>query len=546
LDSNFTDFFGDGRSRLYSKTVRSIVGVKVRKLEAKAAQTTNFSIRDVHTKADILSRNFNLWLKSPQFSHVREELVAHLNENDEVRFMLQTSNIQVRQLPWHLWDILERYRNAEVSISAPNYRQVISPKTSKNQVNILAILGDNTGINVEKDRAILNSIPNSKTHFLVKPERKQLNDQLWEQPWDILFFAGHSRTEGETGIIYINDTDSLNIGELRYALKKAIASGLQLAIFNSCDGLGLAQELAELNIPQIVVMREPVPDEVAQEFLKYFIRFFASGKSFYLAVREARERLQGLESHFPYASWLPVICQNPAESPVSWQELSGIYNQSSQQQVQPKSNPKPTEQFVSVSNYFDNNEDIPFFQGMIGQSRLIIKYCDLTTLTADVIVSSDDTNFSMGGGVSKAILMAGGEKIWEEVRLKAPVGLGEIAITQAGYLKAQKIFHAAVLDRYQPELTNISLIQKVTKKCLQACDRLELHSIALPALATGAARLSPEESAFAMLSEIADHLRGSTSIALVIIVLYARPNLPSNTLSRFHDQVTKFMKNYKN
>lgn len=264
-----------------------------------------------------MSRNFNLWLKSPQFSHVREELVAHLNENDEVRFMLQTSNIQVRQLPWHLWDILERYPKAEISVSSPKFKKVTSVKVANNQVNILAILGDDDGINVEADRKILNSISAAKVKFLVKPNRQELNDQLWEKSWDILFFAGHSCTEGETGIIYINRTDSLTIDDLRCALKKAIAQGLQLAIFNSCDGLGLAQDLADLNIPQIIVMREPVPDKVAQEFLKYFLRSFSGGKSFYLAVREARERLQGWESQFPCASWLPVICQNIGGMPIT-------------------------------------------------------------------------------------------------------------------------------------------------------------------------------------------------------------------------------------
>lgn len=291
-------------------TYYGFIGVKVRKLEAKVAQTTNFSIRDVNTKAENLSQNFNQWLKSQQFSHVREELVAHLTENDEVRLIIQTSNIQLRQLPWHLWDILKRYPKAEISVSAPIFRQVTSAKVANNQVNILAILGDDEGINVEEDRKILNSIPGAKVEFLVKPNRQALNDQLWEQSWDILFFAGHSRTEGETGIIYINQTESLTIPDLRYALKKAIEKGLQLAIFNSCDGLGLAQDLADLNLPQMIIMREPVPDKVAQEFLKYFLRSFSGGQSFYLAVREARERLQGWEGQFPCASWLPIICQS--------------------------------------------------------------------------------------------------------------------------------------------------------------------------------------------------------------------------------------------
>ena len=70
-------------------------------------------------------------------------------------------------------------------------------------------------------------------------------------------------------------------------------------------------------------MREPIPDNVAHEFLKSFLEAFARGESFYLAVREAREKLQGLEDRYPCATWLPVICQNPAELPPTWSSLQG-------------------------------------------------------------------------------------------------------------------------------------------------------------------------------------------------------------------------------
>jgi CHASE2 domain-containing sensor protein len=88
--------------------------------------------------------------------------------------------------------------------------------------------------------------------------------------------------------------------------------------------LGLAYELEQLHIPQMIVMREPVPDKVAQEFLNYFLKAFANGDSLYLAERQARERLQGLEQEFPCASWLPVICQNPVEVPPDWLMLQGL------------------------------------------------------------------------------------------------------------------------------------------------------------------------------------------------------------------------------
>lgn len=268
-----------------------------------------------------LCDRLNQWLRAKSFLTIREEWLASVNPSDEVRVLIHAKDHQIWQLPWHQWDfLLKHYSQIEIGFSPLEYRE--PPKTQaplcRDKVNILAILGNSEGINIDEDRQYLTDLPGAETTFLVKPQRRELNDQLWQQHWDILFFAGHSRTEGQSGRIYLNTTESLTIGELSYALQNAIAGGLQLAIFNSCDGLGLARELEKLNIPQLIVMREPVPDEVAQEFLKYFLESFARDKSLYQAVQEARQRLQGLEEKFPCASWLPVICQNPATEPFRW------------------------------------------------------------------------------------------------------------------------------------------------------------------------------------------------------------------------------------
>ncbi|NJO31540.1 MAG: myosin kinase [Richelia sp. SL_2_1] len=111
------------------------------------------------------------------------------------------------------------------------------------------------------------------------------------------------------------------MAELRDSLQTAIQQRLQLAIFNSCDGLGIAAELESLHIPQVIVMREPVPDFVAQEFLKYFLEAFTNGRSLCIAVGYARRQLAMLEDDFPCASWLPVIVQNQLEMPPTWQSL---------------------------------------------------------------------------------------------------------------------------------------------------------------------------------------------------------------------------------
>ncbi|MDZ8224920.1 CHASE2 domain-containing protein [Nostoc sp. ChiVER01] len=268
-----------------------------------------------------LRSHLNHWLESESFWRIREKWLKHLMPNEEVRVLIRTASMQLEKLPWHLWDLLDRdYTKAEVALSIPELEQgtVLQTSTYRHKINILAVLGDKTGIDVDKDCELLKKLPNATTTFLTQPQRNQINDQLWNQPWNILFFAGHSKSEGETGRIYINDQDSLTIADLKYALRNAVTNGLQLAIFNSCDGLGLAQELQDLHIPQIIVMREPVPDLVAQAFLKHFLAAFSSGASLYIAVRTAREKLQGLEDKFPGATWLPIICENPAAIPMTW------------------------------------------------------------------------------------------------------------------------------------------------------------------------------------------------------------------------------------
>ncbi|MBW4594113.1 MAG: CHAT domain-containing protein [Brasilonema angustatum HA4187-MV1] len=291
------------------------------------ADVTHVSDADFYKLCEELQNQIDNWLDTEAFRNIDRQLRMRLSHDDEIRVIIQTEDNLLRKLPWHIWRFFRDYRLAEVALSPIEFEPESQTKSSAQRVRILAILGDSTGIDIDADKKLLSSLSNDvETVFLVEPKRPEIDEQLWDKRgWDILFFAGHSfsRNDGETGHIYINPTESLTIPQLKNALKTAIERGLQLAIFNSCDGLGLAQQLDDLHIPQMIVMREPVPDKVAQEFLKRFLRGFADGKSFYLAVREAREQLQGLETEFPGASWLPVICQNPAELPPRWIDLGG-------------------------------------------------------------------------------------------------------------------------------------------------------------------------------------------------------------------------------
>ena len=309
------------------------LGTPKRNSNSEIQKTTHADfINAVNQKAQELINNLNQWLNSETFRFIKEKLLAQLQLDEPVRIIIETDEPVLRRLPWYLWDLFNDFTKAEVAVSLPNYQRRSQVKQERSKVRILGILGDcshpitQKPIDIKVDQQLINNLPDVEAEFLLEPEREKINDQLWQQGWNILFFAGHSSSNeaGTTGKIYINSSESLTIEQLKYAVSQAIASGLQLAIFNSCDGLGIAFELAALHIPQTIVMREPVPDFVAQQFLKYFLHAYAGGKSLYLAVREARERLHGLEKDFPCASWLPVICQNPAEIPPTWQSLRGI------------------------------------------------------------------------------------------------------------------------------------------------------------------------------------------------------------------------------
>ena len=296
-------------------------------LEIDEAGITNVSQANFEQVCAQFCLDLNAWLTSRGFLRIERQMRSQLNTTEELQVIIETNNEQVRQLPWHCWDFFQDYPKAEMALSRLEYkRRKLSPtRTAREKVRILAILGNSTGIDLESESRFLRGLPDAETEFLVNPSRRDFNQQLWdERGWDILFFAGHSQSEGQTGRIYINEkpgNNSLTIEQLEESLNAAIDNGLKLAIFNSCDGLGLANALGKLHIPGIIVMREPVPNLVAQEFFRHFLTAFGSQRlPLYLAVRQARRRLQGVEDDFPGASWLPVLCQNPAAETMRWQD----------------------------------------------------------------------------------------------------------------------------------------------------------------------------------------------------------------------------------
>ena len=106
-----------------------------------------------------------------------------------MRLILRSSCRTLQRLPWYRWDLVENYGGVEIALSFPESENKSKKKyfQSAEKSQILAILGDSRGINIEEDRKTLAQLPGAEIHFLEEPERKEINDRLWEQTWDILF-----------------------------------------------------------------------------------------------------------------------------------------------------------------------------------------------------------------------------------------------------------------------------------------------------------------------------------------------------------------------
>lgn len=319
-----------GRDAKQSQSIE----LETRQIEIPAAQVHHASLHDCLGAADRLCNYLRQeWFESWQFQTLKEWIKGRSpslsNTSLPIFFEFETGDrdrdVLLRRLPWSSWDLFSELSYAEATLGIAYAHPV--PSHLKN-IKVLAVFGsDEGGIDLESDRHFVNQLQQCGAEIddLSRPEPNEFDAKLVRNPYDLLFFAGHSYTQDhqQDGELLLKPGTFISIDDLLPGLQVAVQNGLKLAIFNSCDGLGLANKLlTKTHIPAVVVFREPVPDEVARCFLQYFLQEFSSGTPLFLCARKARNQLRFLEKRSPHplpcASWLPVVCQNPSQSELIW------------------------------------------------------------------------------------------------------------------------------------------------------------------------------------------------------------------------------------
>ena len=183
-------------------------------------------------------------------------------------------------------------------------------------------------------------------------------------------------------------------------------------------------------------------------------------------------------------------------------------------------------------------DDGPASEGevyVIDQRHLEVSFGDIARERVEAWVSSDDTDLSMGGGVSASLRAAAGEGVRAEARAFGKHAPGDVLVTSAGDLPGRFILHALTIGAGQ----SLSLIVMPTPETIRRClsgirdevRRLDIRSLAIPLLGSGAGGLDVGDVGDIMARElIREFADGDSPLARIVVSL---KNPPADFLARF-------------
>jgi O-acetyl-ADP-ribose deacetylase (regulator of RNase III) len=154
---------------------------------------------------------------------------------------------------------------------------------------------------------------------------------------------------------------------------------------------------------------------------------------------------------------------------------------------------------------------------------------DLTLETVDAIVNAANRELQHGGGVAAAILRRGGAEIQAQsdawVREHGIVTHGEPAYTTAGELPCRYVIHA--VGPVWGEGDEDDKLSAAITGSLRLAERLELSSIAFPAISTGIFGFPKPRAARIIYTTIQDYWiqNPASGLQQVRLTLFDRPTI---------------------
>ena len=191
---------------------------------------------------------------------IRDRLMALLQQDAAVgiSMLITCQSKALSRLPWEQWDLAPATASADAvqifrggsGLGTLPLGDRPKPKRPHRKPRILAILADDPSLGLPVDGQILRTLsPVADVQRLTWPAhlspaqvKVKISETLRDdRGWDVLYFGGHSdETTTSGGQSALSPTVQLSTHDLQDCLEAASRCCLQLAIFNSCSGLDIA------------------------------------------------------------------------------------------------------------------------------------------------------------------------------------------------------------------------------------------------------------------------------------------------------------------
>lgn len=129
----------------------------------------------------------------------------------------------------------------------------------------------------------------------------------------------------------------------------------------------------------------------------------------------------------------------------------------------------------------------------IGPCVMFLEVGDIADAKVDVIINSAYTDMRMRSGVGEALRLRGGDAIEEDAMQSGEQPLGSVVLGKSGTLRTKHVLHAVSAWK------GVSCVGRAVSRAMLTADELGCRTVAIPALGTGAGKVSLEMCAHAII-----------------------------------------------